>query len=910
MAKCRFCGGVTDVSTPFCANCGQPMALAASMTADLNDIGATIDSPSPGPSPRPPSSSRPPSSISSHSTWSQGRFLPGTLIAGRYRIIAVLGKGGMGEVYRADDLSLEQQVALKFLPETATDEATLERFRNEVRIARRISHPNVCRVYDIGEAEHQIFLSMEYIDGEDLGSLLRRIGRISGDKAAEIARKICVGLAAAHTQGVLHRDLKPANIMLNSQGEVLITDFGLAGVATEISDIRSGTPAYMAPEQLTGREVTQRSDIYSLGLVLYELFTGKRAYEGKSYDEILQDRHDRTPSRPSTLVKDLDPAVERVILHCLEPNPTDRPASALSIAAALPGGDPLAAALAAGETPSPQLVAAAGENIGLRVRAAVLWFSVAMVGLIVFYALGVHTSGMDRLDLPYTPEVLSQKARDIVQQLGYTTPPVDSAEWFSFDNDLLDYLGDHVNWDERLKGRPPLLTFERRESPGSLLAFTPHDSTTLAPGYVTYDDPPPTNSGMLSVQVDNRGRLLSFEAMPSQKDTSATVALAYDWKQAFELAGLDMSQFKPAQPNWNPLAATDSRAAWLGIWPGTAYPLRVEAGSYHGKPVFFRLIGDWTKPNRMAKNDGLLRKRIGQVVMALMVLVLIVVSLVIAHRNYRRGKSDIRAAVRLGVLIFTIQIALWICKAHFVSSVGLIGLFVLATSGALFISTLLAVIYTAIEPYVRRRWPQAIVSWTRLMSGKVRDPHVGRDVLYGVLLAITWTVNFEVLSAIIERNGVQPNLCDESFLQGTRSILGTSLWHLAGSIQTTLIFFLFMFVLRVLLRKPWLAAGAFVALWVGIRAATVSPTDLVSNLILFTIIYSIAAFVVLRFGFIALAIGFFLTDLLLNIPVTTHPSAWYASSTIFVLLVVVALAAWGAYTSLGGQKLWQDHPLD
>jgi serine/threonine-protein kinase len=131
-------------------------ALAASMTADIGaDIGATIDSPSPLPSPRPSSSSRPPSSISSHTTWSQGRFLPGTLVAGRYRIIAILGKGGMGEVYRADDLSLEQQVALKFLPETATDEATLERFRNEVRIARRISHPNVCRVYDIGEAEHQ-----------------------------------------------------------------------------------------------------------------------------------------------------------------------------------------------------------------------------------------------------------------------------------------------------------------------------------------------------------------------------------------------------------------------------------------------------------------------------------------------------------------------------------------------------------------------------------------------------------------------------------------------------------------------------------------------------------------------------------------------------------------------------------
>ncbi len=215
------------------------------------------------------------------------------LVAGRYRIISLLGRGGMGEVYRADDLSLGQAVALKFLPERATDEHTLERFRNEVRIARRISHPNVCRVYDIGQSDNQVFLSMEYVDGEDLSSLLRRIGRLPSDKALEIARKICAGLAAAHDKGVLHRDLKPANIMLDGRGEVLIMDFGLAGVAHEIDDVRSGTPAYMAPEQLSGKEVTARSDIYSLGLVLYELFTGKPAFQGYTRDEIMRVRRDQ-----------------------------------------------------------------------------------------------------------------------------------------------------------------------------------------------------------------------------------------------------------------------------------------------------------------------------------------------------------------------------------------------------------------------------------------------------------------------------------------------------------------------------------------------------------------------------------------------------------------------------------------
>jgi predicted Ser/Thr protein kinase len=907
MAKCRSCGTETSESTPFCAFCGQPMQpFAASMTAD---IGATIDSPSPIPSPRPPSSRS--SSISSHSTWAQGRFLPGTLIAGRYRIIAMLGKGGMGEVYRADDLSLEQQVALKFLPETATDDATLERFRNEVRIARRISHPNVCRVYDIGEAEHQIFLSMEYIDGEDLGSLLRRIGRISGDKAAEIARKICAGLAAAHAQGVLHRDLKPANIMLNSQGEVLITDFGLAGLATEISDVRSGTPAYMAPEQLTGREVTQRSDIYSLGLVLYELFTGKRTYEGKSYDEILQARHERTPSRPSTLVKDLDPAVERVILHCLEQSPSDRPASALAIAAALPGGDPLAAALAAGETPSPQLVAAAGENVGLQVRAAVLCFGAAMIGLIAFYILGVHTSGMDQLDLPYTPEVLSQKARDIVQQLGYTTPPADSAEWFDFNGNVLNYLEEHhADWNERLKGRPTPLGFVRREAPETLLALMPKDSTTLSPGRVNSEDPPPTDSGMLSIRVDSRGRLSAFEAIPPQKDTSAAPSAPFDWKPVFEMAGMDISQFKPAQSIWNSLAASDSRVAWTGVWPGSSYPLRVEAASYHGKLVFFKLSGEWTKPDRMLSDEKPLRKRVGQVFMALVVLGLLAGSVVLARRNYVRGKSDPQAAFHLGIAVFTLQMVLWLCRAHFVSSIGLVALVVLAVSSALFLSTVVAIIYSAIEPFVRRHWPHAIISWTRLMAGRIRDHHVGRDVLFGVLLGITWAINYEVLFFFVKRHGGQPAFCDEVFLQGARSILGTSLWHLASSIQAMLVLFMIMFAFRALLRKPWLAAIAFIVFWVGTRVATQSATFFYANLILQLLIYSTAAFVILRFGLISLAMGMFVADLLLNIPVTTHLSAWYANSTIFVLLTIITLALWGAYTSLGKQKLWRDQAFD
>src|SRR6195256_5694501 len=220
----------------------------------------------------------------------EGRFVPGTLLGGRYRIIALLGRGGMGEVYRAMDLTLGQSVALKFLPEAASkNQRLLERFHGEVRVARLVSHPNVCRVYDIGEIDGMPFISMEYVDGEDLASLLLRIGRLPGDKAVETARKLCAGLAAAHDRGVIHRDLKPQNIMINKRGEVVIMDFGLAAISDQLSgaEVRNGTPAYMAPEQLKGSGVTAKSDIFALGLVLYEIFTGKRPYEAKNVRQLI-----------------------------------------------------------------------------------------------------------------------------------------------------------------------------------------------------------------------------------------------------------------------------------------------------------------------------------------------------------------------------------------------------------------------------------------------------------------------------------------------------------------------------------------------------------------------------------------------------------------------------------------------
>ena len=255
---------------------------------------------------------------------SDERFLPGTVLAHRYRIVNLLGRGGMGEVYRATDLMLGQTVALKFLPAAASHQVQArERLSNEVRAAREITHPHVCRVHDIGEIDGQLYISMEFVDGEDIASLLARIGRLPAAKAAELAAGICAGLAAAHRKGLVHRDLKPANIMVDGRGLPRLMDFGLAAHAAQITqaEARHGTPLYMAPEQLAGQEVTLRSDLYAVGLILYELFTGKRPFEADSIETLQAARNRSAPPPPSSYCPEIDPSVENIIMACLVPDP-------------------------------------------------------------------------------------------------------------------------------------------------------------------------------------------------------------------------------------------------------------------------------------------------------------------------------------------------------------------------------------------------------------------------------------------------------------------------------------------------------------------------------------------------------------------------------------------------------------
>ena len=455
MVSCPGCGAVSSDGARFCSSCGRVIAILDTPTLEPD---RAVVAPTPVPS-------------SSRLVQGAG-FSPGTIIIERYRIVALLGRGGMGEVYRAEDLKLGNVVALKFLPAALQkDAAALAGFHAEVRNARQVSHPNVCRVYDIGDVDGKHFLTMEYIDGEDLASLLRRIGRLPSDKALETAHQICAGLAAAHDCGLLHRDLKPANIMLDGRGRVRITDFGLALSSEDATGRKetAGTPAYMAPEQIGKGEASVRSDIYSLGLVFYELFTGRMPYQASTPVEWRRAHLESSPRAPSMVVKDIDPAVETAILSCLQKDPALRPSSVRQVAAAFPGGDPLAAALAAGETPSPEMVAAAGEQGAL--GPAQSWLVLTGVAICLGLTMMFAQRGMLVNQVPAkAPALLIEQSQRISSSLGYTNA-IDDAYWFDVDDAYFPYSSGIVapkRYLDLAGANPSPLEFWYRQSPQSL----------------------------------------------------------------------------------------------------------------------------------------------------------------------------------------------------------------------------------------------------------------------------------------------------------------------------------------------------------------------------------------------------------------------------------------------------------
>jgi serine/threonine-protein kinase len=565
----------------------------------------------------------------------------------------------MGEVYRATDLTLGQSVALKFLPHSvALSPAMLEQFHGEVRVARQVSHPNVCRVYDIGEAEGMPFISMEYVDGEDLSSLLRRIGRLPSERGVEIARRICAGLAAAHAKGVIHRDLKPQNIMMNRRGEIFIMDFGLAAIAVQLSgaEARSGTPAYMAPEQQKGTEVTAKSDIYALGLVLFEVFTGRRPFEADSIQKLMIQQEASQFSAMSAAAPELDPAVEKVIRRCLYPDPSKRPSSALAVTSALPGGDPLAMALATGETPSPDVVADSGDTTGLPLRYAVTCLGAVILCVLAAPFLKQAKIAFFQTQLDYPPDVLRQKSRDIAASFGYSRKPADSTIALNQRLDLLSYLdrGPHPRDWARWLGSEAPFTATYREALRPMVASPTGDVTDF--------NPPPIEPGMVSLLIDGQGRLRTFLAVP-YGDAIEPVAP----ETVFHAAQLDFGKFAEATPQSKPIIVYDQLRAWKGPHPGIpGAELTVEIASWKGRVTSAKVLAPWSAGRGTAPESNSFLSAIRYNLFAFLRVAVLLVAVVLAPRNWRLERADRRGAQRIAAAKFLLGMAGWICFAHLV----------------------------------------------------------------------------------------------------------------------------------------------------------------------------------------------------------------------------------------------------
>jgi hypothetical protein len=718
-------------------------------------------------------------------------FAPGHIFASRYRIVSLLGRGATGEVYRADDLKLGQPVALKLLSvQNVRGGRPTNRLASEVRLARAIAHPNVCRVYDIGEAEGWHYLSMEYVDGETLASVFRRIGRLPNEKAVDIARQLCAGLTAAHDCGVLHRDLKPANIMVDGRGNVRIMDFGLAVPSDEgaAHQTVAGTPAYMAPEQFIGAGVTEQTDIYALGLVLYELFVGRRVFEA----HLLEERLRLALSEGVTVhAAGIEPHIVAAINACLKRDPAERPPTAHAIATAITRGDPFATALAAGRVPSPEIVAA-DTTQGTLSRPVAWLLLIAVTGGSIAIARA-HAFSVAPSQLPKPPEVLAERAAQILAETGQTLAPIaDRAFWW---------------WSTEADDR---------------IRFTYRDSSTLLmpanlSHVVTADDPAydPTRMRMVTLDADG---------------TPST---------------------------------------------GGAAP----------QPLSSRRVGGFNT---------------GELLYWTVILIAFVAGGILGRRNLRAGEGDRRGSWRLSILVGCCTALTAILRAHHVPSAAdeLSSLFVISGLSVLW-AAFCWLAYVSFEPYVRRLWPRMLVSWTRVLAGRLLDPLVGRDVLIGacvgvVSAAVVAFIRFEVAS------NAEP--LPQSALDALRSstafgggLLFAFLEALVSSLCGLVLFVFF----RLILKSTLIAWVALLVLTVPIFAARATASDLIIAALL-----DVAGLVVLlRIGLVASIAMLIVWNFLTSFALTVDANAWFFGQSLIVLLLIGAMASYGFFVSLGGRPV-------
>jgi serine/threonine-protein kinase len=695
--------------------------------------------------------------------------------------------------------------------------------------------------------------------------------------------------------------------MIDGRGQVRITDFGLASLAAELGprEAMAGTPAYMAPEQFEGKPVSIQSDLYSLGLVLYEVYTGKAPVESGAISRSEGTFTTSTPSAPSSFVGNLDPVAERAILRCLERDPTDRPVSALSVAAALPGGDPLAAALAAGETPSPELVAEAGRSEAMR-PAVAMFLAATAIALFLVGARWVGSLSMyDYLPMNTSPAVFVDQAHTVLEGAGYTEPvyehPVDRSWGFNLWGNIVNRVRDDSRPDSwsGLRDTPEAMSFWYRQSP-SLYRPGTNTPNSFTSGMVRIVSPVPTTSGEVTVMFDLARRLQRLEVLPKRYSTLEGEPPSVDWSFLFAQAELDPDRFVPTRPRYRRFLAPDRTWAWLGTRAeAPADTLRVEAGSFEGRPVLFQVASQEEMATLGAEPEAR-RPFFLELnnLQAVIPFVLIVLGGIFARRNMLRGRSDRRGALRLGVAYAVLDATFEVLRSHVVYHSLFEAWKILGT--AVFYGVFVAILYLALEPYARQVWPSMLVSTSRLLSRaqiRWRDPLLGRSVLLGLLIgSALYLFQFGFVRWLAPHVGGRawwPYVPDLDALVSQRQAVAWSMWALIRSIAGGMLLAFLVTTMRAITRRRVLAlvlAGLIWTVGFGGSWGWMTAFSFVSVAVQLTLL--------LRAGLVSMLVAFSVMGTGMY-AMTDDWSAWYSQTAVTCLVFVVALALYGVWASRG-----------
>ncbi len=836
---------------------------------------------------------------------------PGTIIADRYRIVSQLGVGGMGIVYRADDLVLNQTVAIKFLPAlVARNPAWLARFRIEARLARTVTHPNVCRVHDIGEADGEHFITMEFVAGEDLSGLLRQIGRFPSEKAVDIARQVCVGLAAAHCAGVLHRDLKPANIMLDGEGNARIMDFGIAGLSGQIAagEIRAGTPAYMAPEQITGRDVTLESDIYALGLILYEMFSGCRAFQANTLDEYMQLHESATPTPLSEIVADLPGGIEEVVDQCLQKDPNKRPGSALHVAAALPGTDVLRLALASDMTPSPDLIAAAPARKSDSKNRK--WLVIAGISLLTSLSIlrSVYPIQWDDLGT-IPPAALAERARRILETAGLSVPDAYEAFGYCATEDAWRPMARaFVDDDIALEVDPITATepcFYYRQSDRPLVSATLENVFWRA-GYAALWDPPLADANSRAVLFDKAGRLIMLGIAPS-----AAAGASHTWdvdrvnevrRRLLHAAGIDTDRADALSKNERPpTIVQDCTITDLSPNAQSNRAVSVFVGcASRCNPAFFAAgMHPNEQPLGVPDVSIAVTSQRSVVITAQRVLfiLLLLIAVPIGILKLRATKRDYRGVVRLAFLVVLLEIFAAVLRlggsATFYDGLSRLCMAVVRAVG---FAGLLGVFYLMIDAYARRLWPHLLVTWNRLLLGRFSDPDVRFHTLVGVCVGCWLAFVAAAERVIVNLFGmnVRTMFGGERIaekLHGFASALASYCGSVTQALIYGVLFLLLLVVVRTWIRHPtWAAVVCALVL-----APIVVPRGAHQYTAWLTMGFGgavVSVWIMVRFGLLAIVVAIFVATILNTTPMNIGSRAWTVGISMCAIAILVCLIAY------------------